>query len=226
MHASILLTRVIRFTCLCTDIFHRYWLRYWLLGTICMCSCSVPLTFTFRDVHIKYICLVYRLRQLKLKDQLVPVDLFGITLLAVVSFCKTDSFSLSFHVPLALPCIFAVLFTFEELKQNCKGLLQHNGHTAGAAQVCQPHFTISEETFWYQSLLVCTKWIFRRQTKPLSSTEHRISVKRNICICKKYCLCPRCCVVASAKSLNCSWETTKEMPTKGTEICFVQFCRN
>ena len=44
-----------------------------------MCSCSVPLTFTFRDVHIKYICLVYRLRQLKLKDQLVPVDLFGIT---------------------------------------------------------------------------------------------------------------------------------------------------
>ena len=70
-----------------------------------MCSCSVPLTFTFRDVHIKYICLVYRLRQLKLKDQLVPVDLFGITLLAVVSFCTTDSFSLSFHVPLALPCI-------------------------------------------------------------------------------------------------------------------------
>ena len=39
-------------------------------------------------------------------------------------------------------------------------------------------------------------------------------------------LCPRRCVVASAKNLNCYWETTKEMPTKGTEICFVQFCRN
>ena len=50
-----------------------------------MYSCSVPLTFTdVRDIHIKNICLVYRLRQLKLQDQFVPVDLFGITLLAVV----------------------------------------------------------------------------------------------------------------------------------------------
>ena len=27
------------------------------------------------------------------------------------------------------------------LKQNCKGFYQHNEHTAGIAQVCQPHFT-------------------------------------------------------------------------------------
>ena len=25
-------------------------------------------------------------------------------------------------------------------KQNYKGFYQHNGHTAGVAQVCQPHF--------------------------------------------------------------------------------------
>ena len=158
---------------------------------------------TFRDIHIKNICLVYRLRQLKLKDQFVPVDLFGITLLAVVSFLY------NWLVYFVLSCPITVCHAFRRFVYRWK----IRAYT-------------SEQTFWYQSLLVCTKCIFRRQTKPLSSTEHRISVKRNICICKKYCLCPRCCVVASAKNMNCSWETTKEMPTKGTEICFVQFCRN